>query len=100
MQVASNSEEYIRLGEAAPGHSFIHNSESWAQARSENRDILVHLSADALSEFEESMRFKEGCLVSAHCEKIEPELDKQVAPFFELFGIGPALLGSVWPNKC
>jgi hypothetical protein len=82
MQVASNSQEYIRLGEAAPAHSFIYNSESRAQARRENRGVLAELSADALNEFEESMRFKEGCLLSAHCEKIERELDKQVAPFF------------------
>lgn len=100
MKLANTAEQYIRLGESAPSDAFIYDASSWSLARRKKLGPLGRLSKEALDQFENSMRFKEECLVSAHCAEAEHDLDMQVGPFFELFGIGPDLLGSAWPMQC
>ncbi|BBO04460.1 hypothetical protein SG09_38100 [Bradyrhizobium ottawaense] len=100
MKLANTADEYIRMGETAPHADLIYDPESWSRARQEKWGVLRHLSEEALDQFERSMRFKEGCLVSAHGAHLERELDGEVSGFFELFGIGKDLLGSAWPFLC
>jgi hypothetical protein len=99
MKLANTQEEYIALA-ASSGSEFVTSRESWARARLEPSNALARLSPAAIDQFEDTMRFSGGVLVSAHIELITEELEDDLKDFYALFGVGPELMGKITGQKC
>jgi hypothetical protein len=100
MALARSLDKYTAIG--VTSSEFVRNKSAWMTLRARNDGVLSRLSADALDEFEQSMRFSQrnGLLRSANCTKIASELGDKISEFFKIFGADPTILGMFYPFKC